>query len=128
MTNLIDQLKAMRPNGDDKPAPEPKKTKKKEYHCEKCDKSFHSLSVFNAHMKLKHEAEEAKPKGGKKDDKVWDYDRIVRHTEKATLFEHKDYRFWLPKSKYTLGMRADDTICTASVPSWMTVRTIKFKN
>jgi len=109
---LLEQLAAMKPQEDEpeaKPAPntgQPKPDKPKP---------------------------EPKPDGLKPDgrwendsgqeEQLQEFDRVIRHTEKATLFGINDRCFWLPKSKY----RTEDNQVIA--PDWMqlTLKRIRAK-
>ena len=123
MNDLLDLLKSMKPQ-DDEPAPnsgQPKPESKppEPYVCGTCNESFSSAKLLSLHaVRCIVEAEKPKPKPepqpepeglqpeGKwknssgTEEQLQEFDRVIRHTEKATLFGINDRCFWLPKSKY----------------------------
>ena len=99
MSKLLDMLGAMRPDSENEPEAKPVPEN------ETPDDG-----------KLKPEGTYQK----KGEEKSQEFDEVIRHTEKATLFGIHDRCFWLPKSKY----RTEDNY--VFLPDWMQL-TLKTK-
>ena len=109
-STLLEQLAAMTPtdepetkpepnSGQPKPKPEPKG----HFDCPECGAGFSHAPTLKEHMEAEH-PDTLQPEGkwecSGQEEQEQEFDRIIRHTEKATLFGINDRCFWLPKSKY----------------------------